>query len=67
VNSEALKVLGIDENTPNPEGGAIDRDATGQPTGILRELASKLAREQSKGDRFVVSLTPNKKRGLRLV
>lgn len=39
VNSKALKIAGIDRNTPNPEGGVIDRDEHGEPTGVLRENA----------------------------
>ena len=35
----ALKFAGIDRNTPDPQGGKIDRDANGEPTGILRETA----------------------------
>ena len=39
ANSEALRVAGITAATPNPEGGLIDKDAAGQPTGVLREQA----------------------------
>ncbi len=39
VNSAALRLAGITGATPNPEGGVIDKDAAGQPTGFLRELA----------------------------
>jgi len=36
VNSYALRLAGIDENTPNPVGGFIDRDKTSKmPTGLL--------------------------------
>jgi hypothetical protein len=36
VNSYALKLAGIDENTPNPLGGIIDKDKTSSmPTGLL--------------------------------
>ena len=36
VNSYALKLSGVDENTPNPLGGIIDRDKTSNmPTGLL--------------------------------
>jgi len=37
VNSAALGAAGITRNTPDPPGGKIDRDAAGEPTGILRE------------------------------
>ena len=36
MNSAALKAAGIDENTPNPRGGTIEKDASGKPTGIVR-------------------------------
>ncbi|MDD3826294.1 MAG: amidohydrolase [Anaerolineae bacterium] len=39
VNSRALEEVGITEDTPDPPGGIIDRDETGQPTGILRDQA----------------------------
>lgn len=39
ANSAALKLAGIDKNTKNPEGGVIDRDASGEATGILKETA----------------------------
>jgi predicted amidohydrolase YtcJ len=39
ANSLALSAAGIDRNTPNPEGGTIDRDEHGEPTGVLRENA----------------------------
>ena len=39
ANSEALRLAGIDANTPDPPGGTFDRDRTGFPTGVLRETA----------------------------
>ena len=42
VNSEALRRAGIGPDTPDPEGGAILRDAHGQPTGILVDNAVDL-------------------------
>ena len=36
MNTAALKATGIDENTPNPRGGTIEKDAGGKPTGIVR-------------------------------
>ncbi len=37
VNSAALSLAGITRQTPDPPGGIIERDAEGEPTGILRE------------------------------
>ncbi|MFI0848633.1 amidohydrolase [Mesorhizobium sp. IMUNJ 23232] len=42
ANSAALKLAGIDANTKDPEGGRIERDAEGNPTGMLRENAMSL-------------------------
>lgn len=37
ANSAALAAAGIGPETSDPPGGQIDRDADGEPTGILRE------------------------------
>jgi len=42
ANSAALKAAGIDANTKDPEGGRIERDGQGNPTGMLRENAMAL-------------------------
>jgi predicted amidohydrolase YtcJ len=42
VNSAALATAGITAATPDPEGGHIVRDATGEPTGLLLEWAGRL-------------------------
>jgi len=43
VNSVTLERAQINKNTPDPEGGRIERDPkTGQPSGTLRETAFKL-------------------------
>jgi predicted amidohydrolase YtcJ len=42
ANSAALAVAGINGKTQPPQGGAIDLDANGEPTGILRESAQDL-------------------------
>jgi predicted amidohydrolase YtcJ len=39
ANSVALRLAGIDATTPDPPGGAIVRDARGEPTGLLLEDA----------------------------
>jgi hypothetical protein len=42
ANSTALAAAGITGKTVPPQGGAIDLDANGEPTGILRETAQSL-------------------------
>ncbi|MCP5096074.1 MAG: amidohydrolase, partial [Chloroflexi bacterium] len=43
VNSVTLERAQINKNTPDPEGGVIERDPeTGEPNGTLRETAVKL-------------------------
>lgn len=46
VNSKALEIANITRDTPDPEGGKIDRDERGEPTGILRERAMALIWEK---------------------
>jgi predicted amidohydrolase YtcJ len=42
VNSAALRYCKINRDTPDPPGGVIERDETGEPTGILKEKAAKI-------------------------
>jgi len=35
LNRAALKAVGITRDTPNPPGGVIEKDAVGEPTGML--------------------------------
>lgn len=42
ANSLALKAAGITKATPDPAGGTIVRDASGEPTGILKDNAMDL-------------------------
>ena len=44
VNSQALRRAGIEKDTPNPAEGVIEKDDSGRPTGILRELAANLVK-----------------------
>jgi predicted amidohydrolase YtcJ len=41
VNSAALKAANINAHTPDPPKGVIQRDETGQPTGLILEEAIK--------------------------
>jgi len=40
ANSAALAALGIGRETPDPPGGRISRDASGEPDGLLLETAA---------------------------
>ncbi|CAN5442103.1 amidohydrolase [soil metagenome] len=42
VSTTALRRAGIDDATPDPQGGVIRRDERGRATGILHEHAAKL-------------------------
>jgi len=42
ANSKALALAGIDRNTPVPEGGFINKDAAGEPNGMIVDNALPL-------------------------
>jgi len=42
ANSSALRAAGITAQTPDPPGGAIVRDAKGNPTGALKDAAQDM-------------------------
>ncbi len=42
VNSLGLRLAGIDRNTPEPAGGRIVRDASGEPTGVIIDAGQGL-------------------------
>lgn len=44
ANSLALRLAGVDRSTPDPLNGTLVRDADGEPTGMLLELALELVR-----------------------
>lgn len=50
VNSAALRVAGIDSSTPDPAGGAYDRDEDGELSGLVREAAVAQFRELARQD-----------------
>ena len=63
ANSAALAAAGITGKTQPPQGGAIDLDASGEPTGIVRESAQDLVykvippptpEERRKGDELAI-------------
>jgi len=42
ANGAALRAAGVEPATPDPDGGRIERDPAGRPTGLLRENAVRL-------------------------
>ena len=42
VSPAALRRAGVDATTPDPTGGIVRRDASGEPTGVLHEMAANL-------------------------
>lgn len=46
ANSAALGLAGVTRDTADPAGGLFDRDAHGEPTGVLRENALAFVRAQ---------------------
>src|ERR1017187_8239260 len=64
ANTAALKAAGVTSATKPPQGGAIDLDADGEPTGILRESAQDLVykvippptqEERRRGDELAIA------------
>ncbi len=58
ANSKALEAAGVGRDTPDPDGGKIERDTAGEPTGILLDGAIPLVRD------VVPALTPEEKKKL---
>lgn len=42
ANAKAMELAGVDDNTPDPEGGEIVKTKEGRPIGVFRETASSL-------------------------
>ncbi len=58
VNSRALELAGIDEHTPDPPDGRIERDADGRPSGTLHEGAMLAGRRGSSRGPPATTTTP---------
>jgi predicted amidohydrolase YtcJ len=46
ANSRALQLAGVTARTPDPLGGKVGRDASGQPSGILEDAAQAAVAQQ---------------------
>ena len=60
ANTAALALAGVDVTTPDPEGGVVDRDTGGVPTGVLRETAIELVSTKLRAE---TPVTPDKVAG----
>jgi predicted amidohydrolase YtcJ len=49
VNSYVMNAAGITKDTPDPSGGALDRDSDGTPNGVIRESARGLIGKALRG------------------
>lgn len=49
VNSAALELAGVNKTTPNPFGGEISKDNSGEPSGMLLDAAQGLIRSHIPG------------------
>lgn len=58
VNSKALELAGITKDTPDPFGGEIARDSSGEPTGFLYESATGLV------GKYALVFTPEQEKAL---
>lgn len=50
LNSAAMAMCGISASTPDPNGGIIQRDSTGNPTGVFCEMAAMALVESAMPD-----------------
>jgi hypothetical protein len=67
ANAKAMELAGITRNTRNPPGGEILRDASGEPTGMLRETAQGLVRQAQSNSRDRLSAGDREAEELRAV
>ena len=56
LNTAALGAAGITRDSTDPPGGAIVKDAAGEPTGLLRNVSSLLARFRPASDRVSLDM-----------
>ena len=49
LNSLGLQMAGIDAETPDPDGGVIERGSNGEPTGVLFEMSAFLSQRVDSG------------------
>jgi len=69
ANAAAMKLAGVDRDTPDPAGGALLRDRSGAPTGVLLETAQEMveaALTRSREQRSAVEVEREQRRWVEL-
>jgi predicted amidohydrolase YtcJ len=61
ANAKAMEMSGVTSETPDPRGGQIVRDTSGEPIGVFRETASRLL-----GPAYENATSPDPKRQAQL-
>ncbi|MEL7160637.1 MAG: amidohydrolase [Bacteroidota bacterium] len=56
ANEKAMEMAGVNRETPDPRGGRVLRDASGDPTGVFEERAMDLITDAYQN--FIQTMTP---------
>lgn len=60
ANKKAMEIAGVSRETPDPRGGRVLRDASGDPTGVFEERAMDLITDAYQN--FVQTMTPESRK-----
>jgi hypothetical protein len=60
ANAKAMEVAGVSRETPDPRGGRVLRDASGDPTGVFEERAMDLITDAYQN--WVQTMTPESRK-----
>ncbi|MFT7120799.1 MAG: putative amidohydrolase YtcJ [Neolewinella sp.] len=60
ANKKAMEIAGVSRETPDPRGGRLLRDASGDPTGVFEERAMDLITDAYQN--FVQTMTPESRK-----
>jgi len=60
ANKKAMEIAGVNRETPDPRGGRVLRDASGDPTGVFEERAMDLITDAYQN--FVQTMTPESRK-----
>ncbi|MEM9258288.1 MAG: amidohydrolase, partial [Bacteroidota bacterium] len=60
ANKKAMEIAGVSRETPDPRGGRVLRDASGDPTGVFEERAMDLITDAYQN--FLQTMTPESRK-----